>query len=98
MGKSSSRSFVERIPSHFDPRLDGWFDTLPEKLMKHDGLAEYPAAHSRSLEMNSIMLGFKRKDTMNAREGILRSQLQPTLNPDKKERYWNVTLLRTANL
>jgi len=66
--------------------------------MKHDGFAEYPAAHSRSLEMKLIMLGIKRKDTMNAREGILRSYLQPTLNPGKKERYWNVTLLHTANL
>ena len=93
VGKSSSRSFVERIPSHFDPRLEGWFNTLPKKLMKHDGFLEYAAAHSRSLEMKLILLGIKSRPTVNTLEGMLRSYLQPTLNAGTKGRYSSTTLL-----
>jgi hypothetical protein len=80
VGKSSSRSFVERIPSHFDPRFGGWFNTLPKKLMIHERLVEYSAAHSRSLEMKLILLGIQSKETVNKLEGMLRNYLQPTLN------------------
>jgi hypothetical protein len=33
IGKATSRSFIERVPSHFDQRHDAWFNTLPRKIM-----------------------------------------------------------------
>ena len=34
VGKATSRSFVERVPSHFDQRQDTWFNTLPTLIMR----------------------------------------------------------------
>jgi hypothetical protein len=36
VGKCSSRHFVERISSHFDPRLNGWFNSLLKTLIKNE--------------------------------------------------------------
>ena len=80
VGKSSSRSFIERLPSHFDPRHDSWFNTLPKKLMLHAGFTEYLAAHSRGLELKVAILGINSRGTVNALETNLRSYLQPALN------------------
>jgi hypothetical protein len=34
VGKSSSRQFIERIPAHFDPRLQGWFNNYLKASIK----------------------------------------------------------------
>jgi hypothetical protein len=49
VGKSSSRSFIERIPSHLDPRPDGWFNTLPKKLIARSPLIDYRSALEHAL-------------------------------------------------
>lgn len=36
VGKCSSRHFVERISSHFDPRLNAWFNSFLKVLIKKD--------------------------------------------------------------
>ena len=84
VGKSSSRSFIERIPSHFDPRHDAWFNTLPKKIMQHAGFESYLAAHSRGLEMRVVMLGITTRRTVDKLENQLRSFLQPVLNSAKR--------------
>ena len=91
--KSSSRSFIERVPSHFDPRHDGWFNTLPKKLMLHAGFNEYLAAHARGLELRVVMLGIKSRATVNTLETFLRSYLQPKLNAERAGRVSAETLL-----
>jgi hypothetical protein len=96
IGKSSSRSFVERIPSHFDQRFDAWFNTLPKKLMERQGFTEYLAAHSRALEMNLAFLGMRSRGSVSKLETILRSCLQPALNPGKAGRFPMTTPLSTS--
>jgi hypothetical protein len=95
IGKASSRSFVERIPSHFDQRFDAWFNTLPRRLMQRQGFTEYLAAHARALEMQLVFLGIKSPGTktINKLETLLRSYLQPALNAGKKGRFPADTLL-----
>ena len=96
VGKSSSRSFIERVPSHFDPRHDAWFNTLPKKLMLHAGFSEYLAAHSRGLELRVVMLGIKVRGTINTLETHLRSYLQPALNAARPGRVSADTLLAAS--
>jgi hypothetical protein len=96
IGKSSSRSFVERIPAHFDQRFDGWFNTLPKKLMEHQGFTEYLAAHARALEMQLVFLGMKSRESINRLETMLRSCLQPALNAGKVGRFPKNTLLSSC--
>jgi hypothetical protein len=93
VGKSSSRAFVERVPSHFDPRFEAWFNTLPKKLMQYDGFDEYLAAHSRALELRIVLLGVKERTTVNSLETRLRCHLQPSLNAGKVGRFAASSLL-----
>lgn len=96
VGKSSSRSFVERIPSHFDQRQDVWFNTLPRKLMERQGFTDYLAAHSRALEMRLVFLGMKSRASVNRLETILRCCLQPALNAGQANRFPMETLLSVS--
>jgi len=36
VGKCSSRHFIERVTSHFDPRLNGWFNSFLKILIKKE--------------------------------------------------------------
>jgi hypothetical protein len=83
VGKSSSRSFIERIPSHFDQRYEGWFNTLPKKIMQKEGIAHYHTALEQSLKMRLVLLGINGRETINKLESALRCFLQPSLNPGK---------------
>jgi hypothetical protein len=86
VGKSTSRSFIERVPSHFDQREDAWFNTLPRKLMKFCGIGEYPDAHELSLTLHVVLLGVREKHTAMRLESALRDYMQPHLNPGKRSR------------
>jgi hypothetical protein len=38
IGKATSRSFIERIPSHFNQLLEAWFNKLSKRIMKGDAV------------------------------------------------------------
>jgi hypothetical protein len=81
VGKATSRSFVERIPSHFDPRPDGWFGTLPKKTQVYASLSTYREAIDLSLSLQLLIVGVPEKGEAGRLERFLRSSLRPKLNP-----------------
>lgn len=84
VGKATSRSFIERIPAHFDQRHDAWFNTLPKKILAA-GLADgYQEAHAQGLSMRLVLLGIESKETARKLENVLRSFLKPKLNAGKE--------------
>jgi hypothetical protein len=83
VGKSTSRSFIERVPSHFDQRKDAWFNTLPTRIMAVCSIAEYTDAHALGLSLRLVLVGMKSKQTAIRLESVLRSYLQPHLNAGK---------------
>ncbi len=44
VGRSAGRSFIERIPSHFDQRADAWFNTMPKRIFTRGKVPTYEAA------------------------------------------------------
>ena len=83
VGKSSSRSFIERIPSHLDPRPDGWFNTLPKKLIARSPHIDYRSALEHALGLDLVLLGVPQQPIIQRLETTLRSYLQPALNAGK---------------
>ncbi|MDD5339154.1 MAG: hypothetical protein PHG35_07095 [Dehalococcoidales bacterium] len=83
VGKSTSRSFIERIPAHFDPRKEAWMNALPKKVQKSDN-STYDEALFKSLNFQVLFIGiddfYFPKGTANHVESILRSFLQPRYN------------------
>jgi len=86
VGKSTSRSFIERIPSHFDTREDAWFNTLPKKIMDVCSIGEYENAHALGLSLRLVLLGVKSKQTAINLEGALRDYMQPELNKSRSRK------------
>jgi hypothetical protein len=87
VGKSTARSFIERIPSHFDPRQDAWFNTLPKKIMGVCSIGEYTDAHALGLSLRLVMIGIKSKETTIRLESVLRNYMQPYLNKATNRQY-----------
>ena len=87
VGKSTSRSFIERIPSHFDQRHDAWFNTLPKRIMAVSKIEDYADAHTLGLSFGLVLIGVKSKATARKLESVLRSFLQPVLNAGEKGRF-----------
>lgn len=82
IGKSSSRCFVERIPSHFDVRETGWFNTLLKRLrdMQYaDSL--YNAATYVKDNLYLTIIYVDDKQIIFKLEKLLRLSLNPILNP-----------------
>lgn len=93
VGKSTSRSFVERIPAHFDPRETSWFNTLPKKMSEQLGW-EYGEAHKKVLSFRLVMIGVdcnedEGKRSARVLEKVLRHYLKPELNTPKKRNQYN---------
>ncbi len=61
VGKATSRSFIERVPAHFDQREDAWFNSLPKKVMAIGETSGYRAAHARILLLRLVLIGIKSK-------------------------------------
>ena len=93
VGKSSSRSFIERIPSHLDPRPDGWFNTLPKKLIARSPLIDYRSALEHALGLDLVLLGVPQQPIIPHLETTLRSYLQPALNAGKPAAFAGTRLL-----
>ena len=56
VGKSSSRSFIERIPSHFDQRLEAWLNTLPKRIIAREGFHKYDEALKEALTYHLVLV------------------------------------------
>ena len=87
IGKATSRSFISRIPAHFDPRPDSWFATFPNKVLKM-GLADnYDSAllfcHNCSVLLLKFDCDRDCKNYAGIIETYLRVLLKPVLNPSK---------------
>jgi hypothetical protein len=80
VGKSTSRSFIERVPSHFDQRKDVWFNTLPKRIMAVCSIADYTDAHALGLSLRLVLIGMQSKQTAIRLESVLRSYMKPHLN------------------
>ncbi len=83
VGKSTSRSFIDRLPAHFDPRKEAWMNTLPKKVQKCDN-STYNEALNKSLSFQILIIGIDdfifREGTANHVESIFRSFLKPHYN------------------
>ncbi|MFA7268965.1 MAG: hypothetical protein WC073_06450 [Sterolibacterium sp.] len=95
VGKASSRSFVERIPSHFDPRADGWFGTLPKRIMSICKTTDYCDAIQLGLSLRLVLIGVQTKDVATKVENVLRTYLQPMLNATGNDPYPEHEMLTT---
>lgn len=82
IGKATSRSFIERIPAHFDPREEAWFNSIPKSIMKKNNL-NYSDALQKGLTLKIALIGVKEKTTASKLETVLRSYLKPRLNTCK---------------
>lgn len=86
VGKATSRSFIERISSHFDQREDAWFATLPRKIKAICEIAQYRDAHALALTLRLVILGIQEKERSIRLETTFRSCLGPKLNSNQKHK------------
>ncbi len=90
VGRVSSRSFLGRIPSHFEPREDYWMNALSKGLHKKGHAATYHSGVKAGLNCQAIFVGVRlkhdealsveRKLLINALEIVLQEALKPELN------------------
>jgi hypothetical protein len=78
VGKCTSRSFIERIPAHFDQREDAWFNSLPKKLMRNGQC--YSAALEESLDFEIVLFGIQDGEAACMLERVFRYSYLPMLN------------------
>lgn len=89
IGKCTSKTFIERIPSHLDQRYkEAWFNTLPRKLTEKNGVS-YIKAHARALQFHVLLLGIKDADVTSKLEKIFRHSYEPKLNTPKNLQQFN---------
>lgn len=80
VGKATSRSFADRLPAHFDPRPDAWFNTIPKRILGM-GLAEnYSQALELGLSLRVALIGLSDSAAAARLESELRGCLAPVLN------------------
>ncbi len=91
VGAAASRSFVERVPSHFDDREHAWMNTLPKKMKKkHRGMSLSEAV-DLSLQCYIMLLSMKKgksKKKLSRLETIFRYALAPKYNAQDKRPKW----------
>ena len=93
IGKCTSRSFIERIPAHFDQREDSWFGTLPKRVRKEG--CSYQKALEECLGFKIILFGIRDKVTACRLEHVFIHSYRPTLNrPRKLQEFDMNTLLK----
>ena len=80
VGKSTSRSFIERIPAHFDQREDAWFNTLSSRIKTVFSMRGYADAHALGLSLRLVLVGVKSRETATRLERALRAFSKPQLN------------------
>ena len=93
VGKATSRSFIERVPSHFVQREDAWFNTLPKRVKRVCGIDSYSDALQLALSLQIVLIGVRETGTALKLEGALRAYLRPKLNATKDCPYSGQELL-----
>ncbi|AFY95136.1 hypothetical protein Cha6605_4193 [Chamaesiphon minutus PCC 6605] len=78
VGKCTSRSFIERIPAHFDQRERAWFNTLPKKLTQNR--QSYSAALGEALDFEIVLFGIRDREAACELERVFRYYYKPVLN------------------
>jgi len=88
VGKATSRSFIERIPAHFDPRSGAWFATFPNRVLSYNLATDYFSALKFCLDCSLLLIQFPSNEDCNKYafnlESYLRSLLRPKLNLPKR--------------
>ena len=85
VGKCTSRSFIERLPAHFDQRELAWFNNLPKKVAQKSNI-NYSEALIISLDFKVVLLGFTNSIVAAKFETIFRHAHKPVLNSPKNLR------------
>ena len=90
VGKASSRSFLGRIPGHFEPRQEFWMNHLSKKYAKNHHNDDYYAGLANALSTFLVLVGVRfeqepdaeasRRVKINTLEAILRTSMKPKLN------------------
>ena len=60
VGSAGSRSFVERVPAHFDPRSRAWFATLLKRLRERP-LCDGRDPHEQAFDLQLSLLACDRR-------------------------------------
>jgi hypothetical protein len=88
IGKCTGRSFIERIPSHFDQREDSWFGTLPKRVRKKDN--SYQEAIEECMNFKIVLFGIKDKNITCRLERVFIHSYRPALNKSRKFQEFNL--------
>lgn len=87
VGKATSRSFIDRIPAHFDPRSGAWLATFPNRVLSYKLATDYFSALQFCLDCSVLLIQFPSDEDCGKYapnlEGYLRSLLRPKLNSPK---------------
>ncbi len=89
IGKAQARSFVERIPAHFDIRekeSSGWgFNTCLKKMLEKRISNSFEEAAKRLLKMKLFLINFQEQDNLDKccrpLEKLFRYLIPPSINP-----------------
>jgi hypothetical protein len=108
VGMASSRSFIERIPSHFDRRQKGWFNTLARKVFEKqpDTICNesnvyspcFDLAVKKAVGYRLFILCIEHHEDIPMIERMFRTLLEPELNTRKKNEFGNVDEVSIAQL
>ena len=90
-GKSTSRSFIERVPAHFDSRKEAWMNYLPKHIMKRE-LCDYATALAKALALEVVLVGVDESLDGGQVEAVFRGYLKPVLNSTKRSFPGDMTL------
>jgi hypothetical protein len=83
VGKATSRSFIERIPAHFDPRSFAWFTTFPNRVLNKDITTDYPSAlNFCANECNLLLLNFNTDEECSKKAALAETYLQTLFQPN----------------
>lgn len=93
VGKSTSRSFVERIPSHYDPRASSWMNVLTKRtyeliFLTNERVDDWSDATKYCVEnLNLLLINFKCSetigcDTVRDTIGMVEEKLIELLQPE----------------
>ncbi len=90
VGKCSSRSFVERIPAHFDLREEAWFNSFLKeyKNARHSTDTNYKKSAKqifKDCSMSLLNIPNPKSKIINKMESLLRATAHPELNPTKRK-------------
>ncbi len=96
VGKCSGKSFIERIPAHFDQRHGGWFNTILQYVAGHrtntdkKTIPGIQAAGRYALDhLSIILINFEADHYWNSnRISVLETLLRMTLNPVNAKKGW----------